>query len=101
MPPTLRYHGSSILHEYVFRFGTNRLFFLYEKESLKGLTVLVVSLAGCSHTSRIKTNGVNTLIRVTFSERVFYVFVKISPARMHGLFHILRLRTFSIIGAMS
>ena len=74
MPPTLRYHGSSILHEYVFRFGTNRLFFLYEKESLKGLTVLVVSLAGCLHTSRIRTNGVNTLIRVTFSERGFYCF---------------------------
>ena len=57
-----------------FRFLKNRCFCLFEKESLKGLTVLVVSLAGCLHTSRIITNGVNTLIRVSFSERCFFLF---------------------------
>ena len=43
---------------YCFRFS---LFFLDEKESLKGITAFVVRLSGCLHTSSITTNGVNTL----------------------------------------
>ena len=50
-------------------------FFLDEKESLKGITVFVGRLAGCLHTSRITTNGVNTLIRVSFSARGFQGFL--------------------------
>ena len=46
-------------------------FFLDEKESLKGITVYVVRLSECLHLSRIRTNGVNTLTSVSFSERVF------------------------------
>ncbi len=46
-------------------------FFLSEKESLKGLTAWVVRLSGCLHTSRISTHGVNTLTRVSLSERGF------------------------------
>ena len=56
-------------------------FFLSEKESLKGLTALVVRLSGCLHTSRISTHGVNTLARVSLSERGFKGFcplIKIS-----------------------
>ena len=49
-------------------------FFLDEKKSLKGITVFVGRLAGCLHTSRITTNGVNTLTRVSFSERGFIGF---------------------------
>ena len=49
-------------------------FFLDEKESLKGITVFVGRLGGCLHTSRITTNGVNTLIRVSFSARGFQGF---------------------------
>jgi hypothetical protein len=45
-------------------------FFLDEKESLKGITVFVGRLAGCLHTSSITTNGVNTLISVSFSARL-------------------------------
>ena len=45
-------------------------FFLDEKESLKGITVFVGRLAGCLHTSRITTNGVNTLTSVSFSARL-------------------------------
>ena len=46
-------------------------FFLSEKESLKGLTVLVVRLSGCLHTSRIRTNSVNAQQRASLSERGF------------------------------
>ena len=53
------------------RFFSKAMFFLSEKESLKGITILVVRLSGCLHTSRIKTNIVSTLIRVSFSERGF------------------------------
>ena len=49
-------------------------FFLAEKESLKGITVFVGRQAGCLHTSRITTNGVNTLTRVSFSARGFQGF---------------------------
>ena len=49
-------------------------FFLDEKESLKGITLFVGKLAGCLHTSRITTNTVNTLTRVSFSERGFLGF---------------------------
>ena len=49
-------------------------FFLDEKESLKGITVFVGRLAGCLHTSRITTNTVNTLTRVSFSARGFQGF---------------------------
>ena len=45
-------------------------FFLDEKESLKGITVFVGRLAGCLHTSRITTNGDNTLTSVSFSARL-------------------------------
>jgi len=45
-------------------------FFLDEKECLKGITVFVGRLAGCLHTSRITTNGVNTLTSVSFSARL-------------------------------
>ncbi len=44
--------------------------FLDEKESLKGITVFVGRLAGCLHTSRITTKGVNTLTSVSFSARL-------------------------------
>ena len=47
------------------------LFFLDEKESLKGITVFGGRLSGCLHTSRLATNGVNTLTRVSFSTRGF------------------------------
>ena len=47
------------------------LFFLDEKESLKGITVLVVRLSGCLHTSRIRTNSVNAQQRASLSERGF------------------------------
>ena len=46
-------------------------FFLSEKESLKGLTALVVRLSACLHTSRISTHGVNALTRASLSERGF------------------------------
>ena len=46
-------------------------FFLDEKESMKGITVFGGRLSGCLHTSRLATNGVNTLARVSFSERGF------------------------------
>ena len=46
-------------------------FCLDEKESLQGMTVADVRLAGCLHTSRITTDSVNTLIRVSFSARGF------------------------------
>ena len=46
-------------------------FFLSEKESPKGLTALVVRLSGRLHTSRISTYDVNTLTRVSLSERGF------------------------------
>ena len=49
-------------------------FFLAEKESLKGITVFCVRLSGCLHTSRLTTNGVNTLARVSFSARGFLGF---------------------------
>ena len=49
-------------------------FFLDEKESLKGITLFVGKLAGCLHTSRITTNTVNTLTRVSFSARGFQGF---------------------------
>ena len=49
-------------------------FFLDEKESLKGITLFVGRLAGCLHTSRITTNTVNTLTRVSFSARGFQGF---------------------------
>ena len=49
-------------------------FFLAEKESLKGITVFVGRQAGGLHTSRITTNGVNTLTRVSFSARGFQGF---------------------------
>ena len=45
-------------------------FFLDEKESLKGITVFVGRLAGCLHTSRITTKGVNSLTSVSFSARL-------------------------------
>ena len=51
------------------------MFFLSEKESLKGITVLVVRLSGCLHTSRIATNDVKTLARVSLSERGFLRFL--------------------------
>ena len=57
-------------------------FFLDEKESLKGITVFVGRLAGCLHTSSITTNGVNTLISVSFSARGFQGFCRI---RIEGL----------------
>ena len=47
------------------------VFFLFEKDDPERVTVLVLSLYGCLHTSRIRTNGVNTLKRVSFSERGF------------------------------
>ena len=50
------------------------LFFLDEKESLKGITVFGGRLSGCLHTSRLTTNGVNTLKRVSFSARGFNSF---------------------------
>ena len=46
-------------------------FFLDEKESLKGITVFGGRLSGCLHTSRLATNGVNTLTRVSFAARGF------------------------------
>ena len=46
-------------------------FFLDEKESLKGITVFGERLSVCLHTSRLATNGVNTLTRVSFSARGF------------------------------
>ena len=46
-------------------------FFLDEKESLKGITVFGERLSGCLHTSRLATNGVNALPRVSFSARGF------------------------------
>ena len=46
-------------------------FFLDEKESLKGITVFALRLSECLHTSRLTTNGVNTLTRVSFSARGF------------------------------
>ena len=49
-------------------------FFLDEKVSLKGITVFVGRLSGCLHTSRLTTNGVNTLTRVSFSARGFQGF---------------------------
>ena len=49
-------------------------FYLDEKESLQGITVAVVRLAGCLHTSRITTDSVNTLTRVSFSARGFWGF---------------------------
>ena len=52
-------------------------FFLDEKEFLKGITVFVGRLAGCLHTSRITTNGVNTLTSVSFSARGFQGFCRI------------------------
>ena len=47
------------------------LFFLDEKESLKGITVFGERLSACLHTSRLATNGVNALPRVSFSARCF------------------------------
>ena len=46
-------------------------FFLAVKESLKGITVFGVRLSGGLHTSRLTTNGVNTLARVSFAARGF------------------------------
>ena len=46
-------------------------FFLDEKDSLKGITVFALRLSECLHTSRLTTNGVNTLTRVSFSARGF------------------------------
>ena len=50
-------------------------FFLDEKESLKGMTVFGSRLSGCLHTSRLETNSVNTLTRVSFSARGFIGFL--------------------------
>ena len=44
-------------------------FCLDEKESLQGITALVVRLSECLHTSRIRTDGVEALTRVSFSAR--------------------------------
>ena len=49
-------------------------FCLDEKESLQGITALVVRLSGCLHTSRIRANGVEALKRVSFSERCCWGF---------------------------
>ena len=46
-------------------------FLLAEKESLKGITEFGVRLSGGLHTSRLTTNGVNTLARVSFAARGF------------------------------
>ena len=54
-------------------------FFLDEKECLKGITVFVGRLAGCLHTSRITTKGVNTLTSVSFSARGFQGFCSNNP----------------------
>ena len=49
-------------------------FFLDEKDSLKGITEFALRLSECLHTSRLTTNGVNALPRVSFSARGFYGF---------------------------
>lgn len=49
-------------------------FCLDVKESLKGITVFGGRQSGCLHTSRLATNGVNTLTRVSFAARGFQGF---------------------------
>lgn len=46
-------------------------FFLDEKASLKGIALFGVKQSVCLHTSRLTTNGVNTLTSVSFSARGF------------------------------
>ena len=57
-------------------------FFLDEKDSLKGITVFVLRQYVCLHTSRLITNGVNTLTSVSFSARGFKRFFFIPPPQI-------------------
>ena len=49
-------------------------FCLDEKDSRQGITALVVRLSECLHTSRMRTEGVEALKRVSFSTRSYLGF---------------------------
>jgi hypothetical protein len=55
-------------------FDKNRCFCLDEIEALKGITILVIRLAGCLHTSRIRTNDVMYYDKSTYLIKVLFLF---------------------------
>ncbi len=76
IPPTLYYCDSSILQEYVFRFESNRMFFLWVIEIFaKGAFIDGADGWELVHEQQHSNEGKGSLMSLLSHKGVFYVFV--------------------------